>query len=458
MPDPNVYLASLFNVSGLAVVAVASGYVQHRFPRVWFRYWTLAYILGFASLALETFALGYGRSLPLSLLEIGLLSLDVVYLWQTLQTLRGRPLTARRALGLATLGAAAGALALLGGVPFNAVMAVPMLLLSLGFVALGVVLWRGAALSPAQAWLAGPLLLLGLLPVTYPFTHDTPQAWLGFWAGGVLNLIVGMGMVISAMEAAARDLQAANEQLRRHDSLKTNIFNNLSHEIRTPLTAIRAAAVAMERGPAQGSDFSGLIGDQVARLDRMLSDVLDAAQLDAGTLTYEFDEIDVAEVVESACRMFGPLCAEARQTLSCDVPEEALSVTGDRHRLMQVVSNLLENARKFTPRDGHIWARAQAVPGGVRIEVSDDGPGVPQALRETIFEKFFQADGGSTRRVGGTGLGLAICRAIVADGHGGRIWVAERPGGGCAITVELAHAPRPHGAASGPSSPVALPG
>ncbi len=442
MVGSNVFLAALFNATGVAVVVAVSLYVQHRFPRIWFKYWTWGFATGLVSLSIEAIALGMGRTLAMSVIEIAAIALNLVFQWQTIQAFRGQLIPQRLAGGLAALMAATGIGALLAGVPLLTILTLPMLTFSLNFILLAVVMIRSNAPTPVQTWLGGPLIAIGLLPVTYPFNVGTPYLWLGYYAGGVLNLIVGIGMVVAAMELSALELRGANERLKQHDRLKTHIFNNVSHEIRTPLTAIRAAAVAMERGGLKGGDFSALIGDQVVRLDRMLSDILDVAQLEAGTLTYAFDDCDVAEVVEAGCRMFQPLFAEAGLTLLCDVPDDVLDVHCDRDRLMQVVANLLENARKFMSPGGRVTASAAARPGAVRITITDNGPGVPDELREAIFDKFFQADGGPTRKVGGAGLGLAICRAIVEDGHGGRIWVEPGAGGGAAFVVELALAPR----------------
>lgn len=445
MSDSSVFLASLFNATGLAVVVAVSLYVQHRFPRAWFKYWTWGFACGLVSLSIETLALGAGRTLAMSLVEIVAIAANLVFQWQTILAVRGRAIAPGVATGLTATLTTAGVAALLAGVPVLAVQALPMLVFSLNFGVLGVLLLRSSAPTPVQTWLGVPLLALALLPVTYPFTVGTPYLWVGYYAGGMLNLTVGVGMIVASMEISALELQSANEQLKRHDKLKTNIFNNVSHEIRTPLTAIRAAAAAIARGgpEATAREFSALIGDQVVRLDRMLSDILDVAQLEAGTVAYAYDPCDVAEVVEASCRMFRPLYAEAGVELVCEVPDDVLEIEADRDRLMQVVANLLENARKFTPPGGRVVASARQVAGGARLTVRDDGPGVPPALREAIFEKFFQADGGTTRKVGGAGLGLAISRAIVEDGHGGRIWVEPTSGPGASFKVELGRVARP---------------
>ena len=441
MGGSNVFLASLFNATGVAVVVAVSLYVQYRFPRAWFKYWTWAFTAGLVSLSIEAIALGAGRTLAMSLIEVVAVVLAIVFQWQTIQALRGQTLSAAFATGLVVALVVPGLGALLAGVPVLAVLAVPMLVFSANFLGLGLAMTRSQAPMSVQTWLAVPLIALALLPVTYPLNVGTPYLWVGYYAGGVLNLIVGIGMVVASMELSAQELQAANAQLKQYDTLKMQFFNNMSHEIRTPLTAIRAAAVAMERGGLETPTFSLMISDQVVRLDRMLRDILDVAQLEAGTLAYAFEPCDLAGVVEAGCHMFRPLYAEAGLTLVCDVPEDALEVEGDRDRLMQVVANLLENARKFTPRGGHVVASAVRVPGGVRIAVADDGPGVPAALHEAVFEKFFQADGSTARRVGGTGLGLAICRAIVEAGHRGRIWVEPSAAGGATFPADLPLSP-----------------
>lgn len=443
MADPYALLASLFNASGIAVAVLLSLYVQRRFPRTWFKYWTWGYAAGLVSLSLETAALSAGRTPAMSVVELVAVALNIVLQWQTIQAIRGRALPPRIAGGLTAALVTAGLGALLAGVPLLTILAGPMLMFSLNFMALGVVMLRSPAPARVQRWLGGPLIALGLVPFMYPLIFGTPYLWVGYYAGGLLNLLVGVGMVVAAMELSAIELESANERLKQHDRLKTQIFNNVSHEIRTPLTAIRAAAVAMAQGAPAGEEFAALISDQVVRLDHMLSDILDVAQLESGTLTYAVDDCDLAELAETSGRMFQPLYAEAGLTLQLALPDDLLDVQCDRDRIMQVLANLLENARKFTPAGGTVTLSAAATPTGARIAVADDGPGVPDALRETIFEKFFQVDGGPARKVGGAGLGLAICRAIVEDGHGGRIWVEPGARGGATFVVELARTPRP---------------
>ncbi|MEZ0394884.1 MAG: HAMP domain-containing sensor histidine kinase [Anaerolineales bacterium] len=215
---------------------------------------------------------------------------------------------------------------------------------------------------------------------------------------------------------------------------------NVSHELKTPLTSIQGFAQALEDGtaetPAARQQAAAIIRQEAERMHRMVLDLLDLARLDSGTLELQRAPLDLAALLRGVVERVTPQAQAAGVSLDLqagDLP----ALTGDGDRLVQVFGNLVENALKFTPPGGGVFLRAQAVPGGVEVEVSDTGLGMTPEVQAHIFERFYQADasraGGSRH---GAGLGLAIAQEILRA-HGGRISVRSTPGEGSTFTVFL---------------------
>jgi signal transduction histidine kinase len=256
------------------------------------------------------------------------------------------------------------------------------------------------------------------------------------------------------LQEANKRLQAANEELARRekelnllyerlyqlDQLKTQLFANVSHELRTPLALILGPTEKLlssgELTPSQRRDLEG-----VARNARILlkhvNDLLDVTKLEAGKMAADYAEVDLARLVRQVASHFESLAQERQIAYSIETPE-AVQAQVDPDKMQRILMNLLSNAFKFTPSGGRVRCALQVKgqPGYAVITVSDSGPGVPLHLRESIFERFFQAEESSTRRFGGTGLGLAIVKDFV-ELHGGTITVGESPEGGAMLTVEL---------------------
>jgi signal transduction histidine kinase len=250
-------------------------------------------------------------------------------------------------------------------------------------------------------------------------------------------------------------LHQALVQAEAADRAKSDFLSTVSHELRTPLTSILgfakmvrkrmleriAPALADSSDPKalaaaeQAQENLDIILAEAGHLTALIDDVLDLTQLEAGTMDWHMAEVGVPGLVEEAVAGFrGALAAkglECRVAADPDLP----SITGDRTRLVQVLQNLLSNAVKFT-KAGNVAVRAAKDPEGVRLTVTDTGPGIPGAEQERIFDTFHQSGEPLTGKPKGTGLGLAVTRLIVRR-HGGRIWVESRPGQGCAFHVLL---------------------
>jgi signal transduction histidine kinase len=241
------------------------------------------------------------------------------------------------------------------------------------------------------------------------------------------------------LQRAYSDLATAHQDLLSVDEMKTNFLANVSHELRTPLTSIRSFAellLAYEDDPKVQKEFLHIISTESERLTRLVNDVLDISRIEAGHMAWKMDTIDIAELVSDLGRTFAPLVELAQLTFDVQVGADLGRVYGDRDRLHQVISNLLNNATKFTRPGGTILLHGERSGDEVRIAVTDTGIGIDPIDQERIFEKFQQVGDTLTDKPRGTGLGLAICRDIV-EHHQGRLWVDSTPGAGSTFFVAL---------------------
>ncbi len=238
---------------------------------------------------------------------------------------------------------------------------------------------------------------------------------------------------------ALRRMAGRVERSEQLYAQQTEFLSVVSHEIRTPLSAIMSAANILlrygNRRPDSVERFAGVIHEEGQRLTRLINNLLDLAKIEAGEAEWRFEDTDAAELVHRIADSYRPVLRENDLRLEVGAPTGAASVRLDRDRITQVVLNLLSNAVKHSPKGGTIRLRcAAAGPGGVRIEVEDEGPGIPAGLEEQIFERFHRIEDAGDRN--GTGLGLTISREIV-EHHGGSLSAGRGPGGGALFAVEL---------------------
>jgi signal transduction histidine kinase len=231
------------------------------------------------------------------------------------------------------------------------------------------------------------------------------------------------------------ELASANAHLREVDELKTKFLSNVSHELRTPLAAIISAAKIIrkhhETKPEAVVRFSDAIATEGERLGRLLNNFLDLTKIEAGAMDWNDDDVRVVRIVAQVVDSFGALSAEKGIELRQRIEPPELSVHMDRDRLVQVMTNLLNNAAKYTPHGGAITISVTIDAGDVLFAVQDTGPGIPAEEVGLIFDRYRQVrgDDGRMKKPGGTGLGLCICREIV-EHYGGAIWVESRAGTG----------------------------
>jgi signal transduction histidine kinase len=234
-----------------------------------------------------------------------------------------------------------------------------------------------------------------------------------------------------------RWIHGALHRLREFDRLKDEFIAIVSHELRTPLTSVYGAAMTLENQQLDDQrrhELLEIISTEAARLSRLLDDILWVSRLDSGRARPYFTSIEplplVADVVE-ATRTHLPDGLSLELLHDSPLPR----VSADPDKLRQVLVNLVENAVKYSRR-GVVRVRLGSYYGNVRFSVRDEGPGIPLAQQERIFEKFYRLDPNMTQGVGGTGLGLYICRELV-DAMNGDIWVESAPGEGSTFSFEL---------------------
>ena len=207
---------------------------------------------------------------------------------------------------------------------------------------------------------------------------------------------------------------------------------SIAHDIRNPLSALRSFAALAGDGEETAA-LRARFERQVDRLNRMVSDLLDATRIEAGHLELRLEMADLRDVVRSVVDLYRPTVTTHKIHVDC--PAEALVVRGDSLRLDQVVSNLLTNAVKYSPEGSHVNVRLRRSDEAATIEVADEGMGIESAELPHVFAPFRRVSGSKTR-VAGVGLGLSICRRIV-EAHGGAIRVESELGVGSTFIVEL---------------------
>ncbi|MCL4466804.1 MAG: ATP-binding protein, partial [Chloroflexi bacterium] len=228
------------------------------------------------------------------------------------------------------------------------------------------------------------------------------------------------------------------EILRRTDELKTALLNAVSHDLRTPLASIIASAGSLRQHDVAWSEeerqeFAEAIEEEALRLNQIVGNLLDLSRMEGGTLKPEKGWYDLGALVDNVLGRLKALTS--RHRIVANIPEDLPPVLLDYVEIDQVLSNLIENAIKYTAPGTEIQISARRDAGEVRVEVEDRGPGIPASALAHIFEPFYRASGQGPRPRG-TGLGLAVAKGLV-EAHGGRIWADNCPKGGSRFIFTL---------------------
>lgn len=245
------------------------------------------------------------------------------------------------------------------------------------------------------------------------------------------------GQMALALERMRLATEAHRAQVEAEESrLRAALFSSVTHDLRTPLASITAAATSLEDTHASFTaedrrDLLETIRQEAERLNRLVGNLMDLARIRAGALTPAKAPAGVDEIIEGVLARLQPRLAgrEVRLMVRGDLPEIPIDVV----QIDQVLTNLIENALKFSQAGSEIAISAAQWHGSIEVRVSDRGRGIPLEERERVFEPFARADGDPNN---GTGLGLSIARAIV-QAHGGRMWIDATPGGGTTLVFTL---------------------
>jgi PAS domain S-box-containing protein len=246
--------------------------------------------------------------------------------------------------------------------------------------------------------------------------------------------------LVAARAALAVENSLAYEQLQAANRLKDEFLATLSHELRTPLNAVLGYARMLRLGvvkPEKTQHALDVLERNATALTQIVEDVLDVSRIISGKVRLHMRPVSLAKVTSDAVATVQPAADAKNVHLECNCDVKVGAVSGDPDRLQQVIWNLLSNAVKFTPTGGRVQVQVRSVNSDLEIVVRDTGIGIPKQFLPYTFERFRQAESGSTRRQGGLGLGLAIARHIV-EMHGGTIEAAsDGEGHGSTFTVRL---------------------
>ncbi|HAH06431.1 MAG TPA: hypothetical protein DCM05_07880 [Elusimicrobia bacterium] len=267
-------------------------------------------------------------------------------------------------------------------------------------------------------------------------------AGLVFWASPSPGLV----LLCAALAGGALTLWLSREvgallcEMRRLEEVRRDFVANVSHELRTPLASVKAYAETLREGAlddaANRLEFVGEIERSADRMTRLVDDLLVLSEIESGKRAPALETVSLMRVASEVAASLKPLAERKRIGLRLDPFQGVPDVRADRGQLKQVLTNLVDNAIKYTGEDGTVRIQAAVSEGRVSLSVTDTGPGIAAEHLPRIFERFYRVDKARSRELGGTGLGLAIVKHLV-EAHGGSVCVESEPGKGSAFRVFL---------------------
>jgi two-component system sensor histidine kinase BaeS len=235
----------------------------------------------------------------------------------------------------------------------------------------------------------------------------------------------------------ASSFNRMNAELRRSIELRRQMTADIAHELRTPVSVILGHAEGVHDGvlPPSLETFE-IIRDEAARLEHLIEDLRTLSRADAGELPIERHPVSPAKLLEGVGVVNQHRASQCNVSLQIDVEAGLPDIDVDPDRMIQVLSNVVDNALRYTPEGGSVRLSAREVEKTVEIRVRDSGPGIPADELDQVFDRFYRGDPSRQRDAGGSGLGLAIAKSIV-EKHNGRIWAESPPGEGATIVIRL---------------------
>lgn len=241
-------------------------------------------------------------------------------------------------------------------------------------------------------------------------------------------------------EAEREDLlereREARLQAERATRARDEMLALVAHDLRNPLQTLSLSTVAMLNTPmseAQRDRQLAIMQRTIKNMDRLIGDLLDVSRTEAGSFAINHSTVEPHALFGEILELFEAQARERDITLTCNVAPDIPSVSGDHDRLVQLLSNIIGNALKFTPPRGQVCAAARALDGALHVSIADTGPGMRREDLPHIFDRFWKADHSAGS---GAGLGLRIAKAI-AEAHGGRIWAESEPGRGLTVCFSI---------------------
>ncbi len=317
-------------------------------------------------------------------------------------------------------------------------------------VVLAVTVLGGVAALVSAAALSIPLLRSGLAPLRkVARTADAiaagdldQRADLARSADEVGQLGAAFDRMVDRLQDALVERDTVVERLRTHDQTMRRFVADASHELRTPLTAIRGSAQVLRLGASSNPDdlaeALGHIQHQTERMSRLVDDLLLLSHQESGQPSPPLELTDLGALVADQVEQWRTVAGDH----PIDIETEPAPVMADHEGLTRLCTNLIDNARKYSPPHSPITIRVAALGPRVELSVSDHGAGIPPADRERVFQRFYRGDHARARATGGAGLGLAIVAGITAH-HNGNARIHDNPGGGARIVMELPALPTP---------------
>jgi two-component system phosphate regulon sensor histidine kinase PhoR len=229
-------------------------------------------------------------------------------------------------------------------------------------------------------------------------------------------------------------------ELRKTERIRKDFVANVSHELRTPLTSIKGFVEALKDGamnsPEQSTRFLSIISQHTDRMNKIISDLLQLSQIESKEVELKIEPFPLKELVEEVVYSLKRSADQKSQSIEINLHSEGQKVLGDKYRINQALTNLVDNAIKYTPERGNIKIQSRDKGDFVEIAVIDNGIGIPPNDLARIFERFYTVDKGRSRELGGTGLGLSIVRHII-EAHGGTVNVRSQAGKGSEFSFTL---------------------